>query len=521
MLTAIMIWRHKVFLGTRYQYMVLNMRNLLIFLLTILSSSATHLIAGLHNIGSQRQFFFDDEIVESLENTRPRLNPAVKEETNPVIKREKPWESTDMRIHWVMYDHRLGKFRMRYKVRKFYIDGRDEDGKLIVRGEHKDDGVLVCEAFSDDGIHWEKPNLGLYEYNGSTDNNIIPEESYCDYVIQDLHDPDPARRYKGMIREGSARDVGMTLSYFYSPDGYNWTEYENNPVVDTSGILGRWGPITFTGWDPIRKVYAVYMENNYHMHSPHFYRSIGRAESPDMIHWAEPETILVTDDQDYPDTEFYWLHTMPYENWTVGLLWIFSTTNTTHHPEFVFSRDSIHFNRDFREPIIYRGDNGDFDSVSLYAKQPIVHDNEIYCFYYGTNWRSPEQLLVLGDKATAGIGLAKLPLDGFVSLEGAKLKNSVVTTRSFTFTGEALYLNMRAALQQWGAEPCEVKVEILDGRHKPFEGFTFSDADTVTTTGLNQKISWNGNTDVSSLQGKPVRLKIYFKNAKLYAFQFK
>lgn len=67
----------------------------------------------------------------------------------------------------------------------------------------------------------------------------------------------------------------------------------------------------------------------------------------------------------------------------------------------------------------------------------------------------------------------------------------------------------------------EVRVELLDGRHAPYEGHAFADADVLTMTGINQRVSWKGETDVSALAGKPVRLKIYFKNAKLYAFQFR
>ncbi|MGZ0247691.1 MAG: hypothetical protein ACKVH1_17330, partial [Alphaproteobacteria bacterium] len=69
-------------------------------------------------------------------------------------------------------------------------------------------------------------------------------------------------------------------------------------------------------------------------------------------------------------------------------------------------------------------------------------------------------------------------------------------------------------------EACEVKVEILDGRHAPMEGFSFADADTLSTTNINHPVSWGGKTDVSSLEGRPVRLRIHFRNAKLYAFQF-
>jgi hypothetical protein len=486
--------------------------------------SASSADAGLNPIGQQRQFFFDDAIIESLENTRPRLNPAVKLADNPVIKRDKPWEGPDMRLAWVIWDHRLGKFRMRYSSGVFRAAGRDEKGEVIVKGEHDEEAAkrVVCEAFSEDGINWVKPELGLVEFEGSTANNILPESALYYYLFEDLTDPDPAKRYKAQVRTGTYDGHGMTFDMYYSPDAYTWTAYEGNPIIDTGEQHGRWGPTDFMGWDPIREVYAAHMENNYHMHSPYKkHRLIGRSESPDMINWSEPETIITLDEHDYPDTEFYHLPVTVYEGWYLGFLWHFSTTNTQHEPFFVFSRDGIHYDRSFREPIIRRGDNGRFDHVSVYANRPIIHGDTVLCYYTGTNWRSPEQLVVLGDKAEAKIGLATLPLDGFVSLEGARGDFSTVTTRTFTFEGDSLLLNMQAALQQWGAWPCEVKVEILDGRHAPIEGFAFDDADTLTTTDVNHVVTWQGSADVSALAGQPVRLKIHFKNAKLYAFQFR
>ena len=476
---------------------------------------------GLKHIGAQRQLFLDESIVETLENTKRRLNPATKSASNPVIKVDKAWEGPDNRIDWIFYDHRLKKFRLRYKTRTFYTTGRDKKGAIIVRGEGDSDPVLVCEAFSEDGIEWEKPRLGLAEFEGTTANNIVPDDRHCAFAFEDLHDPDPNRRYKGIRfskNGGQWYSDKLTFSYYYSPDGYNWTAFGENPVNRD------WGWPVLTGWDPIRRCYGVHFENEHHRRSDSRpfkeKRVIGRAESPDMIHWAHAETIIVPDSNDYPDTEFYQLETSHYEGWRMGFLWVFSTTNTTILPHFVFSRDGIHYDRTYREPVIQRGDNGDFDSAAIYARQPIVHKGEIYCFYYGTNWRSPETLLQLGEKATCGIGLAKLPLDGFVSLEGARRDYSIVTTRSFTFTGSSLYLNMEAALQQWGAGPCEVKVELLDGRHVPVEGYTFEDADNLSTTNTRQKVTWNNESDVGSLAGKPIRLRIRFKNAKVYAFQF-
>jgi hypothetical protein len=412
---------------------------------------------------------------------------------------------------------------MRYSAGEFRSGGRNEKGEIIVLGEGDELAAqrVVCEAWSDDGVTWEKPNLGLVEWEGSTDNNILPKSVLTGYFFEDLHDPDPARRYKAHKRHGHYDAHGMTLEAYYSADGYEWTPFAENPVVDTGTKHGRWGPTDFVGWDPLRQCYAAYLENNLHMHSPTLHRrSIARIESPDLIHWSEPETLIVVDEHDYPDTEFYHLPTTVYAGWRIGLLWIFSTTNTTHEAHFVFSRDGIDWDRTYREPVIRPGDNGRFDSASNYANRPHIHDDQVLLYYTGTNWRSPERLHALGDRAEAKVGLATLPLDGFVSLEGARHEWSRVVTRTFTFTGEELRLNMKAALQQWGAEPCEVRVEIMDGRHAPIDGFTFAEADNLDETGVNQLVTWQGRSDVSVLEGQPVRLRIHFKNAKLYAFQF-
>jgi len=210
-----------------------------------------------------------------------------------------------------------------------------------------------------------------------------------------------------------------------------------------------------------------------------------------------------------------------YEGIYVGLLWNFRTTNTTMHPQAVFSRDGIHYNREFRDPFVVRGARGEFDSAVIYVDPPMLHGDKILTYYTGVNWRSPESLLALGDKAIGAIGLAVTPLDGFVSLDGARTVWSEAVTRSFTFTGTKLHLNVRSALQQWGAGPCEVRVEVLEPNHALIAGHSFKEADPITGSGPAQVASWQGQSDLSKLAGKPIKLRFYFKNAKLYSFQFR
>jgi hypothetical protein len=95
-----------------------------------------------------------------------------------------------------------------------------------------------------------------------------------------------------------------------------------------------------------------------------------------------------------------------------------------------------------------------------------------------------------------------------------------MVTRSFGFKGTRLHLNVRAALQQWGAGPCEVRVEILSANHEPLNGFGRDDADPITASGHTSVVSWRGKTDLSALAGSAIKLRFRFRNAKLHAFWF-
>ena len=361
---------------------------------------------ALIDIGSAKQLFIDDYLIESMTNTEPRLNPALKVDDNPVLRPERPWEGNSVTIGGALsrgafFDEEEGIFKMFYegvRLEPRVVEGAVADVETQPR--------VACFATSEDGIHWDRPSLGLVEYDGSTDNNIIPADRYMHYIFYDSHEDDPARRIKGFVRTGDTQTPGMTIDLYFSPNGFDWTPYENNPVVDTRPRYGRWGPTMFMGWDDIRQVYAVHIENALHRRSAIGKRLIGRSESPDLYEWTDPETILVPDEQDPSDAEFYAMPAITYEGWYVGMLWIYNTTSTTHYPEAVFSRDGIHYQRNFRQPFIQRGGRRvEFDYNSIYAGVPIVHDDTIHTYYNGINWRSPEALMELGDKGLGAIAL--------------------------------------------------------------------------------------------------------------------
>jgi hypothetical protein len=63
-------------------------------------------------------------------------------------------------------------------------------------------------------------------------------------------------------------------------------------------------------------------------------------------------------------------------------------------------------------------------------------------------------------------------------------------------------------------------VELQNEDGQPIPGFTLGDCDEICGNLIDQQVTWKGNADVSALAGKPVRIRLNLKRAKLYAFQF-
>ena len=100
----------------------------------------------------------------------------------------------------------------------------------------------MCYATSADGIDWHKPSLGVVEFEGSTDNNIVLAATCMMHdpaPIIDPADPDPKRRYKAVWwggRRDASQEDGWLLGHCvgFSADG--------NPLAGASrqpGLGGR------------------------------------------------------------------------------------------------------------------------------------------------------------------------------------------------------------------------------------------------------------------------------------------
>ena len=514
-------------------------------------------------IGAVKQLFIDDHIVETMSSVSRVLNRPVKHPGGPVLRPERKWEGNFAAVSSVIYDPQDALFKMWYVPSLITAErppGPLEEYESLLRASNYQEQLdLSCYAVSRDGVRWERPELGLVEFEGSTRNNIISDRSVrsegglynsgrAPNAFRDHREQDPDRRYKalGYARAANGK-IGICL--YFSPDGLAWNEYPGNPVM-----MGTGDTHTVLGWDPSRKKYVAYLRPGWKDYEEAVaayesiptevraaslpshtldqlapaagnrrIRTIGFSSSDDFVHWSPIEPALIPDSMDPVDLQFYGMPALLYEGIYLGFPWVFRTNSLTMESHFAHSRAGREFRRPpDRGPFIPLGANGTWDDGCVYVRQPIVHDGTIWFFYLGVNWRhGVEDLLAEGENAEAAVGLATLPLDGFVSLDAGP-NAGTVTTRPLIFEGSRLLVSFEDS--QKGSAGVDhhssLRVEVLNSQGEPLEGFGLEEMDAVTRTVAGQPVSWAGSSDLSALAGQPVQLRFHLRNGKFYSFRF-
>lgn len=65
-----------------------------------------------------------------------------------------------------------------------------------------------------------------------------------------------------------------------------------------------------------------------------------------------------------------------------------------------------------------------------------------------------------------------------------------------------------------------IAVEIQDPSGLPLPGYTLGDCEALRRDQVHHVVQWNGNSDLTLMAGRPVKLRFQLRNARLYAFQF-
>ncbi len=395
-------------------------------------------------------------------------------------------------------------------------------------GDPIDEQRRYAYATSKDGINWEKPSLGLVEYNGSKDNNLVDVDAgnaWC--VACDPDDEDAEKRFK-MISMGEA----MRLRVHYSADGLTWT---NGRIVG-HGIEPAGPPFKLNGcW----YVNGQGGPGPWNKTIPH---PVDGASKREMLTWASYDFETWThaavpsfrrDPQPpRPIPDFEWhrgeqvhqgAHLWDRGNVVVAFYGMYhNETNdrlfATMDLGLLVSHDAMHF----REPVpdfkIVRCfeerhlENPSFGSGTRLLQAGYANIGERTLHFYST-WDYPSRGMVR---------VATWPIDrlGFFSavskpiFQGEGYRDVPVEPHVISCplrpdrTEAGLWLNADRL-----GEHSQLRVELLDLGFHPIPGYSGEDCVLVAESGFRQRVSWKQG-DIIGHFDHPVRVRISWEGIR-------
>lgn len=453
---------------------------------------------SLNDLTGPWQLLVDDFCVAKKTGVVRTYHPFEKHPNNPVLKYDRPWEGTNVYLYGTVLPNESGRgFRMWYHA----LPGDDDAYRLLY-------------ATSDDGIEWNKPNLGIVEYKGSKDNNIFIRRGKRDHIQSVIHTPwekDPNRRYAMINFDGDPARNGYVCAF--SPDGLHWTDASEKPVFSKGGDVSQFL------WDFHTGQYLGFVKNIANV-SGMRRRAVARTASKDILSWPDPQLVLTPDTFDdrwakgIQRTSFYGLSAFAYESMYLGFLWVFRATDEEGyfdgpvHLELVTSHDGIRWFRQEgdRPPILELGKDGTWDDGMHYTPQhPLLVDGKLWLYYGGFDCTHAAPAPWHG-----AIGLAKLRKDGFASLDAEENPGIVLSKR---LTGAAGPLRLNYQIRPGGS----IRVEILDPDGTPLPGYGRDDCKPLTGDSLDQAVAWKNHGTLPAGRS-PIRLRFILEKASLYSF---
>lgn len=437
-----------------------------------------------YKIGTRRELFVDDFLIDGLGGAAERRlhHPTPRE---VVLKLDKPWEGETSAYFALVKDG--DRFLLYYR-------GYAGSGSA---------GQVCCVAESTDGIHFNRIEAGLFEFEGSKENNIVWKgvggHNFTPFL--DTNPSAPAdERFKAMGYSHQGKGLGV----FASPDGIRWRELLDQPAI----VDGAFDSQNVAFYDTERKLYV-----DFHRKGRNGVRDIMTCTSKDFRTWTDPVFV------EYGDTRHEHLYTngiRPYPrapHLYLGFPARFVPTRTkiadrkepgVSDALLMSSRDGIHFDRWSQafirpslEPEVWT-DRNNFPAWGLAETAPGE-----WSIYWTEHYRHPGMRLRRGTIRT----------DGFVSLHSGGAPGEMLT-RPMVFEGSQLQINYATDATGW------MRFELCDEDGKAIEGFSLYESAVLFGNEIEGKVAWTSGADLTSLARRPVRLRIRMENADLYSLRF-
>ena len=450
------------------------------------------------DIGSRRELFVDRFLIDGMHNARMELHQPRDE--GLVLAFDKPWEGQFCGYCTVL------KIGDRYRV---YYRGRPD------AGEDGDRTETTCIAESDNGVAWTRPDVGLYEVNGTRENNIVladtaPYTHNFSPFIDTRPGVESQERFKaicGLHPEG--------LALFVSSDGLSW-KLEKKQIITSKEFAFDSQACAF--WSATEAQYVCYFRTWQDKT-----RWVSRTTSDDCRTWSTPVEMK----SDMPIEHFYTNQTHPYfraPHLYISLLARFvphrqvvtdeqaqaigvnpKYFKDTSDAVFVTSRGTDRFDRTFMTSFVRPGIGAEnwvsrtnYPALNLAQTGP--HEMSMYV---NQNYA----------QSTAHLRRYSMRLDGFASIR-ADYTGGELLTRPLIFSGNKLAINFSTSAAG------SIRVEVQDAEGKPIPGFNLFECREQIGNEIERQVTWESDGDLSSLAGQSVRLRFWMKDADLFAVHF-
>jgi hypothetical protein len=377
---------------------------------------------------------------------------------------------------------------------------------------------FTAYAESDDGIEWERPNLELIEFDGSTENNLCLADPDV-RNISVFQDPDPdvsdEERYKAV---GKSEDSGSGPAELYavtSPDGVSWERLDEEPLITAPADDPQFDSPVNVFWDGLRERYVIYVRGWYPDGPQRRIRAIRMTSSEDFREWSDWEYITI-------------------EGWNSWREHLY--TNSAHRyyrapyylmfpkrflPERQADPDWSHTG--LSDVLLLASRDGEAwtqvgdDAFLRPGHDPNNwHDRAIYLASNTVRTGDGKMsLYALQNYRTEEVHIRRYTLreDGFVSAHAGRGGGTLVT-KPLAFDGDRLEVNY--ATSAAGV----VRVGLLDADGRPIEGYSAAACEDLIGDEIDTTVTWASDPDVSDCTDDPVRLRFELEEADLYSFKF-
>lgn len=443
-------------------------------------------------IGNRIEMFVDRELIDTMYGCSLKLNTPIRKEK--VITFEKPWECSTSGYITVLQGS--SGYMMYYRGDTKHINGKLDE--------------VTCLALSTDGINFTRPDLGIFEYNGSKKNNIIlksvPEcHNFTPFI--DMN-PSPDKKFKAVGGHERIDDTHANLMGLSSDDGINWKRISEEPIL-TDGMFDSQNVVFYdTNIKKYRCFYRYFdKQGKQGLKAYEGIRSIKSSVSDDLINW-EPG-VENSYDVDYLE-EFYTNATVQcpgaehmYLSFPKRFMKdrkrdFYTDSPSVSDAVFMTSRDGLMWNRTFREAWVRPGlDRKNWVNRNNMPALGIIETSPLeFSMYISENYRTK----------TSGIRRLSIRKYGFASIH-AGFDEGTATTKPFEFTGNTLMINYSTSAAG------HVVVELLDKNFNKLD-----ESEIIYGDEIFEKVEFKDS--IKKFAGKEIRLRFRLMDSDVYAFRF-